>query len=72
METSNFEEVGSGGYPLESIKDEGSERLSGLNGDDLSQNAQHLGGGNSKSPPPVDSQGLKRSEEHTSELQSQR
>jgi hypothetical protein len=30
-----------GGGPLESTRDPGGERLSGLNGGDLSQNAQH-------------------------------
>jgi hypothetical protein len=33
--------VTSGGEPLESPRDLGGKRLSGLNGGDLSQNAQH-------------------------------
>jgi hypothetical protein len=38
--------VGGLGKPLESHRDLGCERLRGLSGDDLSQNAQQCGDGN--------------------------
>ena len=44
--------------PLESTRDAGGEKLSGLNGGDLSQNAQHWER-DLVSPPPVDRLGLK-------------